>query len=310
MPIVSLAGTEAQVTESYLLGYVFATFVVGTVCVGAGLVLARLRQDELARAFLLFYLPLSVLVLAGLLLTFVETVSATSSAWVGALRYLESFVGRYGVMIGLPLFAHRVFDVRWRGSDAILTGVVVVTFGAQHLTEFVLGGAWDARGDLAEDVAFAAVVVYTLWVGSVRLDRNGVYEPLGRRFIALLVVGLPAIGHDLFVLDGPGLRLYPLWYCATGLVLILTLIRRRSMTNTPIPPTWDLTPREEEIVRLVQRGLSNREIARHLTISPNTVKTHLQATFDKSGFHSRIALIAALAASGGGPGAPDAGGGG
>jgi DNA-binding NarL/FixJ family response regulator len=46
------------------------------------------------------------------------------------------------------------------------------------------------------------------------------------------------------------------------------------------------------VLRLVQQGLSNREIAGQLTISPNTVKTHLSAIFDKSGFRTRTALIA------------------
>ncbi len=48
------------------------------------------------------------------------------------------------------------------------------------------------------------------------------------------------------------------------------------------------------MVRLVQQGLSNKEIARSLGISSNTVKTHMRAVFDKSGVRTRLGLMAAL----------------
>lgn len=280
-----------QPTAPLLLGYVFTTFMVGTACVGAVLVLARLRFDELAQAFLWFYVPLSVLVLAALLLALVEVQPMRPESGAPALEYLEAFIGRYGVMLALPLFAHRVYGVASGPGEAALTALVLAAVAVQHVTEFVLGGAWDARGDAAEDVLFAAVLGYTLYV-AVRRRATGVYAPLARRFLVLLLVGLPGMVFDLFVVDGPGLRMYPLWYCAAGVTVIITLVRRQSAPAGAAPREWDLTDREAEVLRLVQQGLSNGAIARQLSISPNTVKTHLQSIFDKSGFHTRIALIA------------------
>jgi DNA-binding CsgD family transcriptional regulator len=56
-----------------------------------------------------------------------------------------------------------------------------------------------------------------------------------------------------------------------------------------------LTPRELDTVRLVGRGLSNKEIARHLGVSVTTVRTHLNKVYDKLGSPSRVklALLAA-----------------
>lgn len=48
-----------------------------------------------------------------------------------------------------------------------------------------------------------------------------------------------------------------------------------------------LTEREAEILRLVARGLANKEIARQLSISEKTVKVHLNNVFGKLGVHSR-----------------------
>jgi DNA-binding CsgD family transcriptional regulator len=285
--------------DSQILAYTFVTFVVGIGCLGAAMVLARSREDGFARGFLGFYLPLSVLVLGALLLASTETRTAPSARTVFIVEYLEAFIGRYGTMLGLLLFAHSAFGTRGRARNTVLLGIVVAAFMAQHITEFALGGQWDARGDVAEDLLFAAVVAYTIWLGFTTLNHPATSRFLARRFLALLLIGVPAAGHDLFLVDGPGLRLYPLWYCAMGVTMVFALVARRSTSGAGIPAVWELSPREEEIVRLVQRGLSNRDIARELTISPNTVKTHLRAIFDKSGFRTRVALIATLAAPSG-----------
>jgi DNA-binding NarL/FixJ family response regulator len=58
-----------------------------------------------------------------------------------------------------------------------------------------------------------------------------------------------------------------------------------------------LTPREREVLVLVARGLSNREIASSLTVSLETIKTHVKRIFTKIGVHDRAqAVIAAYEA--------------
>ncbi|GAA4259430.1 response regulator transcription factor [Dactylosporangium darangshiense] len=52
-----------------------------------------------------------------------------------------------------------------------------------------------------------------------------------------------------------------------------------------------LTPRELDILRLIARGLSNLELARHLQISETTVKTHVTRIFAKLGIRDRTQAI-------------------
>lgn len=52
-----------------------------------------------------------------------------------------------------------------------------------------------------------------------------------------------------------------------------------------------LTGREEEIARLLLKGLSNAEIARAANLSEKTVKQHIGQVFDKSGVASRAELF-------------------
>lgn len=51
-----------------------------------------------------------------------------------------------------------------------------------------------------------------------------------------------------------------------------------------------LTEREREIVKMASRGLSSKEIARHLDISEGTVKIHLNRVYSKLNVTSRVSL--------------------
>jgi DNA-binding NarL/FixJ family response regulator len=50
-----------------------------------------------------------------------------------------------------------------------------------------------------------------------------------------------------------------------------------------------LTPREVEVLRLLARGLSNKEIAARLVISPKTVGNHVEHIYSKIDASNRAA---------------------
>jgi DNA-binding NarL/FixJ family response regulator len=58
-----------------------------------------------------------------------------------------------------------------------------------------------------------------------------------------------------------------------------------------VPGLTELTEREREIMVLVATGLSNDEIADHLTISPATVKTHASRIMAKVGARDRAQVV-------------------
>src|SRR4051812_25433695 len=61
--------------------------------------------------------------------------------------------------------------------------------------------------------------------------------------------------------------------------------------NTAQQQTLGITVRELEILTLVARGFSNREIATQLFVSENTVKTHCARAFDKLGASRRTQAV-------------------
>jgi DNA-binding CsgD family transcriptional regulator len=58
-----------------------------------------------------------------------------------------------------------------------------------------------------------------------------------------------------------------------------------------IVDAYGLTKREGEITRLVLRGLSTAQVSEELHITPNTVRDHFKAIFDKVGVRSRGELV-------------------
>ena len=88
---------------------------------------------------------------------------------------------------------------------------------------------------------------------------------------------------------------------AAGEALLAPTVTRRLLDRFAdrLPPVnderaaalRDLTERELEVLRLVGRGLSNREIADRLVLAEPTVKTHVSHVFDKLDLRDRAQAV-------------------
>ena len=84
-----------------------------------------------------------------------------------------------------------------------------------------------------------------------------------------------------------------------GLLMIIVFLGlklralKRFQNNNPlntIKPRFKISPREKEVLDLICKGFSNKEIAAKLGISEQTVKNHVSALMEKSRTHSRTQL--------------------
>jgi len=62
----------------------------------------------------------------------------------------------------------------------------------------------------------------------------------------------------------------------------------------PDPPPPHLTPRQVEVLRLLQRGASTGQIARELHLSTETVRNHVRHLLRALGVHTRLEAVAAV----------------
>jgi DNA-binding CsgD family transcriptional regulator len=74
---------------------------------------------------------------------------------------------------------------------------------------------------------------------------------------------------------------------AIGYVLGQFLAHRRGILDEHV-----ITDRQVEILRLAAEGLSRRQIAERLVLSPNTVKTHFENSYARLGVNTRAAAVA------------------
>ena len=74
-------------------------------------------------------------------------------------------------------------------------------------------------------------------------------------------------------------------------IKLLDEFKQMSRNDRSSAPTPRLTDRELEVLRLVAQGLNNREIARQLFISENTVKNHVRNILEKLQLHSRMEAV-------------------
>ncbi|HEY7012659.1 MAG TPA: response regulator transcription factor [Streptosporangiaceae bacterium] len=71
-----------------------------------------------------------------------------------------------------------------------------------------------------------------------------------------------------------------------------TLAKREADTDpTQEVPAPRLTEREMQVLKLVARGMNNRDIAKELFISENTVKNHVRNILEKLQIHSRMEAV-------------------
>ncbi len=68
-------------------------------------------------------------------------------------------------------------------------------------------------------------------------------------------------------------------------------LARRDEHEAPKVPAPRLTGREIQVLRLVARGMNNRDIAKDLFISENTVKNHVRNILEKLQIHSRMEAV-------------------
>jgi NarL family two-component system response regulator LiaR len=80
------------------------------------------------------------------------------------------------------------------------------------------------------------------------------------------------------------------WLSPRAAAAVLNRMRRTHVEPQPgsESPEEELSPREQQVLELVARGLDNNEIAAELCISPRTAKNHVSSILAKLGVTNRI----------------------
>ena len=174
--------------------------------------------------------------------------------------------------------------------------VAVAERRARHTPNVVSirGAASHARGLLDDDIGQLAQAATHLEQAERPLALASALEDLGNAHVRQQSTesGVEALGRALVLYTQAGAT----WDARrVRHRLRANGVRRRLVSAERPDKGWAaLTESELAVVRIVAEGLTNREAAEHLFVSPHTVNSHLRHAFTKLGVNSRVELVRLL----------------
>ena len=243
---------------------------------------------------------------------------------LGLLSLATSYLSGWTINLSLPLvmimlggvftMLVNVFSAQSRWAALLyIPGCLLAALGVVFLLNIITSD-WKSW-------AYAwLLLVAGLGLGVMLANRGGLWRSeRWPRVINLTGFGLAVGGLTLFALFGAivgglfmqimapiilvagGIALY--WLQVKNLLPVNILQRARPASVAPVepataPPPPDqsqlvepLSVRELEVLRLIEQGLSNAEIAGKLTLAPSTIKTHINNIYGKLGVQTRIQAL-------------------
>lgn len=195
--------------------------------------------------------------------------------------------------LGASLLGLAVFAVVWvwfwlqprTGSDPALTAGVLLAMAAMACAlTFSHPQVWH------DGLLGYAMVIAAVWPS---WRPSAIAVPA---VAVLITLALAATGSG--VIDAFGVALVWL-FLGFGFVAVQQLLKAnlqlhqaRAATRAPLPVAMAVSPRQGEIMHLVSVGMSDKEIAARLQLSPHTVRTHLQRLYAQHGLHNRAEAAA------------------
>lgn len=212
----------------------------------------------------------------------------------------------------LPFFATWLVGLRWRPAPAtVFTALSAAYLALTLLYAIFLPGNGLVYAFLV--LIFASMVLYAVIILTLR--RGRIVSPrmrsLSLTFAALSAVFCPLIVVDallswplsgfrsVFLSGGLAFPAYFLWFSVIALVYLVGYFVQlpegeRAGFSRDRLEALKITGRERQIIDLLARGLTSKEIGFELGISAHTVNNHLANVYAKAGAGNRIELLRAL----------------
>ncbi len=185
-----------------------------------------------------------------------------------------------GLRTALLIGDARVTSPPPEGSGLVLLGddlsLAAITPAAEGWLAEVAKSDWPGSSELPE-------AVYAVAARLLALERGGSHAPPD----LMPRTRLRTASGRWLVLHASRLRAAD----TQGQIAVIFEEARPSEIAPLIVDAYGLTKREGEITKLVLRGLSTAEVSEELHITPNTVRDHFKAIFDKVGVRSRRELV-------------------
>jgi len=294
-----------MVPHAVLALYILAfSLGVGVISLGA-LSFQRLRVDFYA-SFTLFFTASTILILR-------EGISAYDKVTGGALEpalatvlLCLSILGNGLLAYSIPVFSLQLISIPVTRRRAAVHAMLVIALALSGCFKELLPGRLT---DILDSLALTGLYAYgavMLFLGLSRIEDAHLWA-LVRRFLILVAVLFPLALAQLVLKHLPGspapLHEYPFvqiafYLSSIGLIVAHALRPPAEAIGSPgcsmpapFVQRYSISPRECEIITMMERGYSNSKLADALFISTRTVKNHVYHVYQKTGVRNKVQLI-------------------
>jgi DNA-binding CsgD family transcriptional regulator len=299
-----------------MIAYQATVVAAGLVALAFVVVFTGKSRESSFPLFCLFHALFTANLILSLLRRYLVTNLPESSVWIGYLTYAAGTAIEHSALAAAALFFNSFLEVSGKKLRAL---ILLPLAGAAILLVLVPGGVrfdmlrgtitYQSRFYLASFI-YLAVFSYLLFLGYLRLPH---VRSRGRLlfFLPLLIFATTGYAETVVTVIGNlhyrVLRIsvededffwssIPFLLYSVFLVVYFNVFSSRGEIRTAgisddFLKRYRISEREQEVLRLVVQGYSNRRIAEDLYISLATVKTHLHNLFQKTGADGRFVLI-------------------
>lgn len=158
--------------------------------------------------------------------------------------------------------------------DILLLDLAMPPFGGLDVLREMKGDEWKVRSIVVTASIDKKQILEALQLGARGVVLKESASAVLMNGIRTVIAGQYWVGHD-------------------SIADLLNMLQTRSEAEQDSKKNFGLSQRELEVVSAISLGYSNRQIAKHLSLSEDTIKHHVTNIFNKLGVSTRVELVVA-----------------
>lgn len=284
---------------------------IGSANIGVTIIYRAKRNVRWVNYYLSFLIFLTLLMCLNFIRFFYSFVGPESYTLYNNVLTMFFLVNLSFLIYFIPYFTTWLIDHKWRQPYKTIFLILALLYLliSVYYTFF-------PDHNKAIDLAIVAIFSGTIGFGIAILlkNRGSITEPGLKNFTSVYIF-LSILFCPIFILDAffggfiqnwvgipPGAISLPLYYFWFSLFMLIFMFDYFLNTTAKTAgelkdehfKTYKITDREKEIILLMEKGLTYKEIGEKLFISANTVNNHAAKIYSKIGAKNRIGLLKAL----------------
>jgi DNA-binding CsgD family transcriptional regulator len=291
------------------LFYTFIAFAIGLISSGIVAFLYIKTKEAIIRYYLFFFTAFTLMAASTLWFSYIYT--NVPGLEEDSLEFVGGLSGALA-MFASAIFMHFLVSARYARLKNVLIGGSSLAVVNSYPISLYFARVHPLIPQILQAVGYILFLAVFLYISLLGLFRAKCIQEQARQYVTrlfswILLLLLPIFTLDFLILDdflGLAPVFFPLLYAGISTIFLVQFVKfygHSHTTSTAIPSQeisledmferYALSPREQDVARLMLEGRSNQEIGEKLFISLSTVKTHVSNVYQKFSVKNRVEFI-------------------